>query len=284
MGVVAALAALRAAGLPVHRGDRPADGLEPRRRRADAARRRRRRERRGRAGSRRRRRFAIEYVDAEPVRAANAARLRAVAARIVAEIPGATLARDSAGPGHRHRDRPRRVRAPRRRRGSPQVVALMQREGMNATVSSIHVNGWFGAHSKLSGASWIVAAPARPRPRRRARRLALRRRLDQRRADVRQLSALGRRRQPARLRRPAEAVAGLRDRARPRPRLRRGRRGAARRARRMMRARGRCRRSSSPPRSPSAPRSRSAWRASPTRCCCRRCAPTSAGAISPPAR
>ena len=27
---------------------------------------------------------------------------------------------------------------------------------MNATVSSIHVNGWFGAHSKLSGARWIV--------------------------------------------------------------------------------------------------------------------------------
>ena len=27
---------------------------------------------------------------------------------------------------------------------------------MNATVSSIHVNGWFGAHTKLTGATWIV--------------------------------------------------------------------------------------------------------------------------------
>jgi hydroxymethylpyrimidine pyrophosphatase-like HAD family hydrolase len=27
---------------------------------------------------------------------------------------------------------------------------------MNATVSSIHINGWFGAHTKLSGARWIV--------------------------------------------------------------------------------------------------------------------------------
>ena len=27
---------------------------------------------------------------------------------------------------------------------------------MNATVSSIHVNGWYGAHTKLSGAAWIV--------------------------------------------------------------------------------------------------------------------------------
>ncbi len=32
----------------------------------------------------------------------------------------------------------------------------MRAEGMTATVSSIHVNGWFGTHSKLSGADWIV--------------------------------------------------------------------------------------------------------------------------------
>ena len=37
-----------------------------------------------------------------------------------------------------------------------QVVALMQGEGMHATVSSIHINGWFGAHNKLEGARWIV--------------------------------------------------------------------------------------------------------------------------------
>ena len=37
-----------------------------------------------------------------------------------------------------------------------QVVALMRAEGMNATVSSIHINGWFGEHTKLSGARWIV--------------------------------------------------------------------------------------------------------------------------------
>jgi hydroxymethylpyrimidine pyrophosphatase-like HAD family hydrolase len=27
---------------------------------------------------------------------------------------------------------------------------------MTATVSSIHINGWFGEHTKLSGARWIV--------------------------------------------------------------------------------------------------------------------------------
>ena len=88
----------------------------------------------------------------------------------------------------------------------------MRSEGMNATVSSIHVNGWFGAHSKLSGASWIV------------RRL-LGRELDAERDDwlyvgdstndelmFATLPALGRRRQHRRLRRPPEALARLRDR------------------------------------------------------------------------
>ena len=32
----------------------------------------------------------------------------------------------------------------------------MQDEGMTATISSIHINGWFGAHNKLEGARWIV--------------------------------------------------------------------------------------------------------------------------------
>lgn len=27
---------------------------------------------------------------------------------------------------------------------------------MNATVSSIHINGWFGDHNKLQGARWTV--------------------------------------------------------------------------------------------------------------------------------
>lgn len=37
-----------------------------------------------------------------------------------------------------------------------QVVQRMQKAGMNATVSSIHINGWFGHHNKLEGARWIV--------------------------------------------------------------------------------------------------------------------------------
>ena len=97
----------------------------------------------------------VEFADDAPVREANATRLRAAAARIVREVPGATLSRDSIGRvtdiavdhgEFAHLDATQIGR----------VVAVMREEGMTATVSSIHVNGWFGTHSKLSGAKWIV--------------------------------------------------------------------------------------------------------------------------------
>mgnify|MGYP002336340259 CR=1 FL=1 len=100
-------------------------------------------------------RLVTEYAQDEATRSRNAERLRAVAARVLREVPGATLARDSAGRvtdiavDHReftHLDEDAVAR----------VVALMQREGMNATVSSIHVNGWYGDHTKLSGARWML--------------------------------------------------------------------------------------------------------------------------------
>jgi len=98
----------------------------------------------------------IEYAQDEATRAHNAQRLRAVAQRVLAEVPGATLARDSAGRvtdiAVDHAEFARLDAA-----GIDAVVALMRAAGMNATVSSIHVNGWFGAHDKLSGARWIVA-------------------------------------------------------------------------------------------------------------------------------
>ncbi len=39
-----------------------------------------------------------------------------------------------------------------------QVVALMRAEGLTATVSSIHINGWLGDHNKWTGAQWAVKA------------------------------------------------------------------------------------------------------------------------------
>jgi HAD superfamily hydrolase (TIGR01484 family) len=95
------------------------------------------------------------YVEDEELRRRNFARLQKVAQRIVAAVPGAVLARDSAG---RETDiaidHSEYVQLPHA--CIAQVVKLMQDEGMNATVSSIHINGWFGDHNKLSGARWIV--------------------------------------------------------------------------------------------------------------------------------
>ena len=100
-------------------------------------------------------RLHIEYAQDEAKRAHNALRLRHVAQRLLHEVPGATLSRDSGG---RHTD----IAVDHSefaRLGDTQiaqVVQLMRDEGMSATVSSIHINGWFGEHSKLSGARWIV--------------------------------------------------------------------------------------------------------------------------------
>jgi HAD superfamily hydrolase (TIGR01484 family) len=95
------------------------------------------------------------YQQDENLRAANFARMQQVAQRIVAEVPGAVLSRDSAG---RETDiaidYSEYVRLPPAR--VARVVRMMRDEGMNATVSSIHINGWFGDHNKLSGARWIV--------------------------------------------------------------------------------------------------------------------------------
>ena len=95
------------------------------------------------------------YVEDEELRRRNFARLQKVAQRILSEVPGAVLARDSAG---RETDiaidHNEFVQLPHA--CIAQVVRLMQDEGMNATVSSIHINGWFGDHNKLSGARWIV--------------------------------------------------------------------------------------------------------------------------------
>jgi HAD superfamily hydrolase (TIGR01484 family) len=96
-----------------------------------------------------------EYTQDDATRQRNGARLREVAARVLAEVPGATLARDSAGrvtdiaidhAEFAHLDDAAIGR----------VVAVMRAEGMTATVSSIHVNGWFGTHDKLSGARWML--------------------------------------------------------------------------------------------------------------------------------
>jgi HAD superfamily hydrolase (TIGR01484 family) len=95
------------------------------------------------------------YLQDAPTRGANFARMQQVLARIEREIAGARRATDSAG---RETDiaidhsefqqlDDAQIAA---------VVALMRSEGMHATVSSIHINGWYGDHDKLVGARWIT--------------------------------------------------------------------------------------------------------------------------------
>jgi HAD superfamily hydrolase (TIGR01484 family) len=95
------------------------------------------------------------YQQDEQSRAANFVRMQRVAQRILREVPGAVLARDSAG---RETDiaidHSEFVQLPAAH--VAEVVRLMRQEGMKATVSSIHINGWYGEHNKLSGARWIV--------------------------------------------------------------------------------------------------------------------------------
>jgi HAD superfamily hydrolase (TIGR01484 family) len=97
----------------------------------------------------------IEYAQDAATRERNTHRLRDTAARVLREVPQARLASDSAG-------RVTDIAIDHNEHAQlgadqiEQVVALMRAQGMNATVSSIHINGWFGKHTKLSGARWIV--------------------------------------------------------------------------------------------------------------------------------
>ena len=95
------------------------------------------------------------YQQDELTRIANFARMQRVAQRVLHEVPGTTLAQDSPG-----RETDIAIDHSEFVHLSPEeialTVAIMQEEGMSATVSSIHINAWFGAHNKLEGARWIV--------------------------------------------------------------------------------------------------------------------------------
>jgi HAD superfamily hydrolase (TIGR01484 family) len=95
------------------------------------------------------------YQQNETTRTSNQARMRKIAARVMFEVPGVFLTRDSVG---RETDLafdynefahlpPETVQ---------RVLAILQREGMHTTVSSIHIHGCFGNFDKWQGANWIV--------------------------------------------------------------------------------------------------------------------------------
>ena len=97
----------------------------------------------------------IDYAQDAAQRAHNAERLSRCAGRVLRELPDARLAQDSAGRvtdiAIDHSEYAQLNEA-----SIAQVLAIMQDEGLTSTVSSIHINGWIGTHSKWSGACWAL--------------------------------------------------------------------------------------------------------------------------------
>ena len=106
-----------------------------------------------------------EFAQGAAERAGNAQRLQACAAAVLHEVPGTRLAADSAGRltdiaiDHSEFTQLDEARI-------QQAAALMRRHGLTVTVSSIHINGWIGEHTKWTGAQWAVqrctGMPIRP--------------------------------------------------------------------------------------------------------------------------
>ncbi|MBO9651743.1 MAG: HAD-IIB family hydrolase [Variovorax sp.] len=100
-------------------------------------------------------RLEKRYQQDTATRERNFTRMQAVLDRIEKTIPGARRATDSAG-----RECDIAIDHSEFTQLSDEtideVAAAMRSEGMHATVSSIHINGWYGDHNKLAGAQWIV--------------------------------------------------------------------------------------------------------------------------------
>ncbi len=90
------------------------------------------------------------YVDDDATRAAHRRRLAAICEHILAAVPGCAVASDQ-----HYREADLAIDycedVPRLPADAvDKIVILMQEAGLTAKVSSIHVNGWFGAYDKLA--------------------------------------------------------------------------------------------------------------------------------------
>lgn len=90
------------------------------------------------------------YHESDDARAQKRARLGAIADRILREVPGCALASDQS-----YRETDLAIDYCEDVRALPleaaeRIAVLMREAGLNAKVSSIHVNGWFGGYDKLS--------------------------------------------------------------------------------------------------------------------------------------
>ena len=96
------------------------------------------------------------YADDAATRARNRERLKAIADEIVRAVPGCAIAADQS-----FRETDLAIDycedvAPLAREAVDRIVDLMQARGLTAKVSSIHVNGWFGAYDKLAMARTLM--------------------------------------------------------------------------------------------------------------------------------
>ena len=102
-----------------------------------------------------RKQLSKRYQQSQQLRHENFARMQRGAARVLRDVPGAKLAQDSAG-----RETDMAIDHGEFTNLPPKEIAdvlrIMRSEGMTASVSSIHINGWFGTHNKLRGARWAV--------------------------------------------------------------------------------------------------------------------------------
>jgi HAD superfamily hydrolase (TIGR01484 family) len=94
-------------------------------------------------------RLQKRFQDDADTRRAKRARLDAIAHRILAAVPGCALAADQ-----NYRETDLAIDycedvAPLPLEAAQHIASLMRETGLNAKISSIHVNGWFGEYDKL---------------------------------------------------------------------------------------------------------------------------------------
>jgi HAD superfamily hydrolase (TIGR01484 family) len=92
----------------------------------------------------------LRYADCEADRQAARERRADIATKILRAVPGCALASDQP-----YRDTDLAIDycedvTPLPPGAVDRIAALLRAEGMTAKVSSLHVNGWFGAHDKLT--------------------------------------------------------------------------------------------------------------------------------------
>ena len=95
------------------------------------------------------------YLQDQATRTHNFDQMQRIAQRVLKEVPGTIMAQDSPGRetdiafdhSEFHKLSQDQIQ---------QVLQLIKHEDMTASVSSIHINAWFGDHNKWHGAQWIL--------------------------------------------------------------------------------------------------------------------------------